>query len=120
MERAYAHAIQHLLSKGEIEEKVIFHNLITQLKAQGRLKLLPRIKQELERILAREQKPFVEAAHRDEAEQALTAAKQAGIHADKAHINPSLIHGWRAREGSTLIDRSGKRALIDLYRRITA
>jgi hypothetical protein len=34
-------------------------------------------------------------------------------------VNADLLSGWRLTTADTLIDRSGKRALIDLYRTIT-
>jgi ATP synthase delta (OSCP) subunit. len=120
MERAYAQALQKLLAQEGANEAQIVELLMTRLKAQGRLKLLPKINQELRQLLAREQKPLVEVAHQDESEAALAHAARAGVHASHATVNPSLIQGWRARHGSMLIDHSGKRALIDLYRRITA
>ncbi|KND50858.1 MAG: hypothetical protein AB202_00430 [Parcubacteria bacterium C7867-007] len=120
MEKAYAQAIQKLLKEPHADEAKIVKNLVSHLEATGKLKMLPRINRELKTLLARELKPSVEVAHRSEADQALKEAAKAGIHTEHAHINPSLIHGWRARQGSTLVDHSGKRALIDLYRRITA
>jgi F0F1-type ATP synthase delta subunit len=90
------------------------------LKARGRIKLLPKIKNELVKLRSHHQHALVEVAHKDEAHAALAAAAREGIHAEHAEVNASLIHGWRARQGSTLIDRSGKRTLVDLYRRITA
>lgn len=120
MEKAYAQAIQKLLAQEGAKEGEIVDRLVAQLKAQGRLKLLPKINQELKHLLAREQKPLVEVAHESEEKAALAHAAQAGVHASHATVNPSLIQGWRARQGSLLVDRSGKRALIDLYRRITA
>lgn len=120
MERVYAQALQHLLAADNADEKAIFEKFIAHLKTAGRLKLLPKIKLELERALARADVAKVEVAHKDEAAHALAAAEREGIRADHAEVNPSLVSGWRARKGSQLVDRSGKQALIELYRRITA
>lgn len=119
MERAYAQALQHLLAAEGADEKDVFEKFIAHLKAEGRLKLLPKIKLELERSLARQEIASVEVAHKDDSVHALAAAEREGIRADHAQVNPSLISGWRARKGSQLVDRSGKQALIELYRRIT-
>ncbi|MDB5265846.1 MAG: hypothetical protein JWM39_559 [Parcubacteria group bacterium] len=121
MEKAYAQALQSLLSKEGADEKRIMDQLFAQLKATGRMKLLPGIARELKKaqMYARSEEALVEVAHKDESHAALAAAAKLGIEAKHAEVNPSLIRGWRARQGSTLIDHSGKRALVDLYRRIT-
>lgn len=70
------------------------------LSRTGRLKLLPHILRELK----------VEAER----------AKKLAPRKETAQQHPSLISGWRTIEGGTLIDRSGKGALIEIYRQITA
>ena len=75
-----------------------YETFIAHLKRTGRLKLLPRILRELRMREARAAK----LAPRRE-----TAAE-----------NPSLISGWRSLEGGLLIDKTGKRALLDIYQRI--
>lgn len=94
--------------------------LVQHLKARGRAKLLPAILRELKEMQARMQTlaPTLEVAREADAHTAETAAKAEGIDA-KARVNHALIRGWRARSGSKLIDRSGKRMLIDLYRSVT-
>lgn len=120
MERDYAIAITHALARGTSEETVVA-NLRAELTKTGRLKLLPGILRELEALEARSATltSVVEVAREEDSKQALEEARSAGIDAHKATVNPSLISGWRARSGSTLIDRSGKHALVDLYHRIT-
>ncbi|MDB5237336.1 MAG: hypothetical protein JWL88_438 [Parcubacteria group bacterium] len=122
MEKNYAQALKSLLSREGANEKDVMDQLFAHLKATGRMKLLPGIARELQKaqMLARSTDALVEVAHAGESAGALAEAAKLGITAEHAHVNPSLIRGWRARQGSTLIDRSGKRALIDLYRRITA
>lgn len=122
MEKTYAQALQRLLAREGAKEKHVLDQLFAHLKATGRMKLLPGIARELqkEQMYAKSDEAHVEVAHKDESHAALAAAAKLGIIAAHADVNPSLIRGWRARQGSTLIDRSGKRALVDLYRRITA
>ena len=121
MEKAYAQALVNVLQKGTNEDEAI-SSLMAHLKEAGRLKLLPAILRELRTLNARTQvlDAAVEVATEAESASALSAAASEGISARKATINPLLIRGWRAREGGRLIDRSGKRALIDIYRRITS
>ena len=98
------------------------HKLILHLKSAGRIKMLPQIARELQKVAARRYalQPKVEVAHEKEAAAALRAAAACGIVVRRAVVNPTLIRGWRARKGSELIDRSGKRALVALYRKIAA
>lgn len=115
----YAKAL-HRLSKAEKDQAKLAENLVAHLRARGGLKILPGILTELRAYEARLRKSgaLVEAASEKEAHTALAEAKKFGIEAEKAIINPSLIRGWRARSGGTSVDRSGKSALIELYRNI--
>jgi F0F1-type ATP synthase delta subunit len=121
MEKAYAQALVNVLKEG-VTEDAATASLMKHLKEVGRMKLLPAILRELRTLDARAATlgATVEVATEAEAPDALLAASEAGITARTASVNPRLIRGWRAREGSRLIDRSGKRALIDIYRRITS
>ena len=73
---------------------------IAHLKRPGRLKLLPLVLHELRSEEAR--------------------AKRLSSKTETAAENPSLISGWRTLENGMLTDRSGKSALIDIYKKITA
>jgi hypothetical protein len=75
-----------------------YQKLRDHLARTGRLKLLPRVLAELKREALRSRK----LAERKET----------------AEENPSLISGWRGIEDGVLTDRTGKRALIDMYQRI--
>ena len=121
MEKTYAHAVESAIAKGA-SEKDVADSLIAHLKEAGRTKLLPKILRELTILRAKQTAtaPHVEVASEKEKTAALTEARALGINAKEATINPSLIRGWRARTGSQLVDRSAKRALTDLYRRIAS
>ncbi len=95
--------------------------LIRHLKSAGRLKMLPQIVSELRKVAARRaaHKPVLEIAHEKDKAHALKEAAEAGIKAERVVVNHSLIRGWRAREAGKLIDRSGKRALVEIYQKIT-
>ncbi|MGE5540776.1 MAG: hypothetical protein ACM3TU_00610, partial [Bacillota bacterium] len=94
---------------------------VKHLQATGRTKLLPKILRELKVLEARREKlaPSVEVASEHEAKRALAEAKEFGIETTKAHVNHALIKGWRGRSGSSLVDRSAKNGLIEIYRRVT-
>lgn len=120
MEKEYALSLKESLARGTDEAKLV-DGLMQHLKEEGRMKLLPGILRELKALDARSRvnAGVVEVASEAEAVSALSAAKAEGIEAATATVNPSLIRGWRARKEGTLIDRSAKQALVDLYQKIT-
>lgn len=121
MEKTYAQALFQLAQKPNASADELVKTLVAHLKEAGREKLLPRILLELKRLDARSTAfgEVLEVASESEKAAATKEAKELGITAD-AIVNETLVSGWRARTGSRVIDRSGKRALIDLYSRITA
>jgi len=121
MEKTYAKALYDLASKPGADAGTLVESFISHLKAEGRLKLLPRVLRELKRLNARNESlgDLLEVASEKEAAHAHAEAKALGIDA-KPVVNETLVSGWRARTGSRVIDRSGKRALLDLYRSITS
>lgn len=114
-----------LEATAELEDKAASDaavtKLIMHLKSSGRMNMLPQIARELRKIASRRHalRPTVEVAHANEAEAALRIAAHEGIVASHAKINPALIHGWRARSGDRLIDRTAKRALLTIYQKVT-
>jgi len=120
MEKEYAQSLRESVGRGTDEAKLV-DGLIRHLKEEGRMKLLPGILKELKAMDAHARKSAisVEVASEGEMRDALLAARAAGIDSPTAIVNPSLIRGWRAREGSVLVDRSAKQALVDLYQKIT-
>lgn len=108
-------------SEDEAVHREAVEKLVLHLKSTGRIKLLSGIARKLRIIEARRARmePRVEVAHAGESSTALTEAAKEGIVAKHAHVNESLIKGFRARKGGVLVDRSAKRALIDLYQNLT-
>jgi F0F1-type ATP synthase delta subunit len=121
MQNVYAQALYSASQKDSADPKKLVAQLVKYLQASGRSKLLPSILKDLERIEAREAKlaPVVEVAHENETAAALKHAAALGIHAKKAHVNPTLIQGWRATGNGKLYDQSAKRSLVELYRNVT-
>ncbi|MBI5405419.1 F0F1 ATP synthase subunit delta [Candidatus Kaiserbacteria bacterium] len=110
----------------EIEDKAASDaavtKLILHLKSAGRMKMLPAIVRELQKVAARRHalRPRVEVAHKKEEGEALRAAAASGIVVRYASVNPSLIFGWRARGDDMLVDRSAKQALLRIYQKSIA
>ncbi len=102
------------------EEAVI--KLVHHLRSVGRLKMLPSIASELRLIEARRKalRPTVEVARKEDAEYGLKEAKAHGIETKEAIVNTSLISGWRGSYKGMLVDRTGKRSLIDIYKNVTS
>ncbi len=75
---------------------VTYEQLAEHLKRTGKMKLLPSILKELK-------------------EKAALEAKRAPMK-ETAKENPSLISGWRSIENGVLTDRTGKRALLEIYK----
>lgn len=119
MENLYATAIQRLVSSG-MKEEAVMKNLMAHLKQRGRVKLLPAILGSLKTLVARSVTlgASVEVAKKGDEKKAIAEAAALGIEVSEASVNPILLSGWRARSEGTLIDRSGKRALTDMYRSI--
>lgn len=75
-----------------------YEKFVAHLKRTGRMKLLPQVLRELRREKAR--------------------AEKSAPRTETAENNPSLISGWRTLENGMLTDRTGKSALIDIYKNI--
>ena len=121
MEKEYAQALAHMSQTSGKDEATLVSGLVKHLKASGRMKLLPGIVRELKREHNRSEKlaPVLEVASAsDEAGAKATLLKE-GVTVEKTIVNPSLIRGWRARANGLLWDHSAKRALTDIYKKIT-
>lgn len=121
MEKVYAKALLNELAQGKSDADIV-SGLSLHLKRVGREKLLPRILRELTSELARARKSetVLEIAHEGVRAEALQALQTLGITPAQVLVNDTLIEGYRVRTKESLLDRSAKQALVDLYKRITA
>lgn len=104
----------------KVEEK-----FLALLEKRGHLKLLPSIVTAYERLVAKEKavsEPVLTIARESDRHYALAAAKaeMGGAPSPRVQIDAKQVGGWRLQNGSTLIDRTEKRMLLDLYRKMTA
>jgi len=121
--REYAEALVKVAhEEGEGKALALFEKLSLYLRARGQAKALPALLREVKEAVLRRKalSPVVEVADDSERVAALYDAAEAGITAEVAVVNPSLIRGWRARGEGVLVDHSAKRSLVDIYRRITS
>ncbi len=116
---SYAHAVKKAIKDGlGVSEAV--KNLIKVLKNRGALALLPKIALELERIESREGRARSTLSVANDADWS-TALKESGANKEGVikQIDETLIGGFKFEEDGKLTDTSYKRALLDLYRKIT-
>ncbi len=112
------------LSKSAETAKVE-EEFLALLERRGHLKLLPSIVTAYERLIAKEKsvsEPVLTIARESDRQGALAAAKveMGGAVSPRVEIDAKQVGGWRLQNGSTLIDRTEKRMLLDLYRKMTA
>jgi F0F1-type ATP synthase delta subunit len=119
--QVYAQVLWSAAQQESANPKKLVAQLAKHLESEGRSKMLPGILRSFQQLAARNTKlgMSVEVSHAGESAGALKEAAARGIHAEHAHVNPSLIKGWRASGDGKLVDASAKRALIELYRNIT-
>lgn len=116
----YAKAIYRLKKRGELTDEKIAENLRLHLTRTGKMKLLPAIVRELKKLSYRKDEiSIIEIASEGERKAAIAATKDLGLETSEVRVNDALISGWRVKSKGNLIDRSGKRFLIDLYRSVT-
>ena len=128
MEQSYAQALWKLVEGGMVPAKAV-RALHDTLKAHGREALLSRIASAFTRIAEREAKRsdvvLTVAREKDERhahkEIKEVLARMGTESKDlKTQIDDTLIGGWRLEGRETLTDVSYKKALLDLYTRVTS
>ena len=128
MEQSYAQALWKLVEGGMVPAKAV-RALHDTLKAHGREALLSRIASAFTRIAEREAKRsdvvLTVAREKDERhahkEIKEVLARMGTESKDlKTQIDDTLIGGWRLEGRETLTDASYKKALLDLYTRVTS
>ena len=123
----YAHALHNALKKASTKNEATSHvdALVATLKDSGKLKALPAILREYQRIQLRKnaQKPTLTLSAKEKESEALKELEQKlGEKVSDVAIatDENLVGGWRYVHHDTLIDASYKTALLELYRRVTA
>lgn len=120
----YAHALKKSTT-GATKQQLTkrFDAFLELLKNEGKLKALPAILKELQRLDEQEQAqaPTLYVASKKAETRAKRELKEALEEKSTPTVatDETLIGGWRFVGGDTLVDRSYKTALIKLYRNIT-
>ena len=122
MENAYAQAILTLIDSGHAPDEAV-RRVKQSLERSGRLSLFPRIARAVVRLSEKQAGRMPKLFVADEASKASAKKEVAAalsLEADiPAVIDETLIGGWRYVENGTLMDRSYKQQLLDMYHRAT-
>ena len=110
---------------GAETHSVLFRHFVSALKRRGHEKLLPRIGKEYVKILAREGKNAVRVrvAHKKDAAEArkyAASAAEPGTVIGEAVVDESLVSGYSISGPNFRYDASGRSALLQLYKKLTA
>ncbi|MAJ97086.1 hypothetical protein CL644_02220 [bacterium] len=122
----YAHALHNARKKASTKDEAANYvdALVATLKESGKLKALPAILREYQRIQVRKnaQKPILTLSTKEEEDEALKELEQRlGDKVGDVAIatDENLVGRWRYVNHDTLLDTSYKAALLELYRRVT-
>ncbi|MEK7509736.1 MAG: F0F1 ATP synthase subunit delta [Patescibacteria group bacterium] len=114
----YAHAILHMIKKGETPREAITR-MHKALEAKGRVGLMPHIARAFRRLAlkdANKSRSLLTVA-RVKDEQA--AREASGARDAELAVDPTLIGGWTFEDKGTLTDASWKSSLLSIYRAAT-
>ena len=108
--------------------ELLIKNLVAILKSEGKLKLLPSILKEYERLSERRaaEKAHLYVANEKavkkapESQNVLNFTKEIGVEAKDLEVvvDASLVGGFRLESPTRLVDASHKRSLLHLYRKV--
>jgi F0F1-type ATP synthase delta subunit len=128
MPREYAQALFETIqsAQGAKETTAFVDRLVELLKCAGKVKLLPSILREYERLenKHKHERPVLTIARNSDATSAKKTAHEQfkDVLSDDAlvQVDDTLIGGWRLSSRNVLVDRSYKAALLKLYRSIVS
>ena len=122
----YAQALSAVVSEGTLSEKQAWEGFTALLKRKGHLSLLPLIGKELERLGVRHKKQGAlvtlgkEEDSKTYAKEIQKVLKEVGSkERSEVVIDERLIGGFRVEANNKLTDRSHRKSLLELYRRLT-
>lgn len=126
IETYYAQALISTVDRGMSEEEAV-EKIIALLRQKGHLKLLPRIKRRVDRIIAKRERfetPKIRVATRQDHTK-LKATIEAHIQAltdkePRVLEDDTVIGGYVIETHNTMIDASYRSALMKLYRNIVS
>lgn len=121
--KEYARAIYEVRQEGRTNENELIGSVVAALSRRRHEKLLPRIAEEYGRIEKEAGKDsiLIRAASEQEAHKGLSKLRELGI-TDAARMqgDPKVVKGYVLEGKDFRYDASARRALVDLYKRLTA
>ena len=126
--KIYAQTLMHAQSeKSESEMEVFFNNFINALKAKHEEKLLPAIIKELESLQERAVKGsgttlIVRDAQDAEKYTAELKKHSELFNTDSLNVieDKKIVGGFIAKNTTTMLDKSYKKGLVEMYKRLVA
>jgi F0F1-type ATP synthase delta subunit len=113
MEKLYAQVLWRILDNG-MDHAHAVSSLAKVLKRDGRMALMPKIAKAFRRIAQAQaaKSPRIFVARSAE----ITHAQKASGHPNASvTVDETLIGGWRLESAESIIDRSFKKYLLDIY-----
>ena|SRR3989344_772139 len=110
---------------GTANRAALFGNFVAALKRRGHGKLLPRIEKEYAKLVAQGKKNIVHiriAREKDRAaaQKSVAALSKKGEPAAKTVVDTALVSGFMVSGRDFRFDATGRRALLQLYKKLTA
>ncbi len=121
MHKKYAKALFELLQSSENKDELL-SKFFDYLKQKGKIKLLPKIVLELERLIEKKEKASskIIVASEKFKEQAEKAAQMLGVDSSDIRIDDRLIGGYQIKSKDFIWDASFKAYLLQLYNKLKA
>ncbi len=119
MHKKYAKALFELLKSSENTDELI-SRFFDYLKQKGKIKLLPRITFELERLIEKEKKTSAKLIIASEKfkKQAEKTAEMLGLDSYEIKLDESLVGGYQVKSKDFIWDASFKAYLLQLYNKL--
>ena len=119
MPKKYARALFELLKEKDVKDDVI-KRFLAYLDAKSKLKLLPKILHELEKLIEADAKraPQILLGNEKAKDAALKTADMLGVKEAPVKTDEKLIGGFMIKGQNFLWDASYRRFLLDLYEKL--
>lgn len=121
--KEYARAIYEVRKEARTNDGELIGSIVVALSRRRHEKLLPRIAEEYARIEQEAGKDaiLIRAASEQEAHRGLSKLRDLGIiGAARMLVDPTVVKGYVLEGKDFRYDASARRALVDLYKRLTA
>jgi F0F1-type ATP synthase delta subunit len=118
----YASAIYDSRKKTGLDERAFFLAIEIALKKRHHENLVPQILRAYEKLASKKSSSdaLVKIASHEDEKTAVAKARELGVENPEVKIDPLLVRGFSIEGRDFRFDASARRALINLYARLTA